>query len=71
MVPAYIDKIVAATSNCPAHEGGHGLWQRVKAGAVAPSLQAPGLLTGRAVLRVDGNFPNHHPDPSKPGTWPT
>ena len=36
------------------------------AGVIAPKLIEPRLHRDPAVLRVDGSFPNHHPDPGKP-----
>ena len=42
------------------------------AGAVAPELfKKLGCDIVPLFCEVDGNFPNHHPDPSKPETWPT
>ncbi len=66
VVPAYIDKIVGdvklsrpmkVVMDC-----GNGV-----AGAVAPELfKRLGCELVELFCEVDGNFPNHHPDPSKP-----
>lgn len=66
VVPAYIEKIVGdvklsrhmkVVMDC-----GNGV-----AGAVAPELfKRLGCELVELFCEVDGNFPNHHPDPSKP-----
>ncbi|MBS0348061.1 MAG: phosphomannomutase/phosphoglucomutase [Proteobacteria bacterium] len=66
VVPAYVDKIVGdvklsrpmkVVMDC-----GNGV-----AGAVAPELfKRLGCELVELFCEVDGNFPNHHPDPSKP-----
>ncbi|NML28502.1 phosphomannomutase/phosphoglucomutase [Zoogloea dura] len=66
VVPAYIEKIVGdvklsrpmkVVMDC-----GNGV-----AGAVAPELfKRMGCELVELFCEVDGNFPNHHPDPSKP-----
>ncbi|WP_298604204.1 phosphomannomutase/phosphoglucomutase [Zoogloea sp.] len=66
VVPAYVDKILGdvklsrpmkVVMDC-----GNGV-----AGAVAPELfKRLGCELVELFCEVDGNFPNHHPDPSKP-----
>ena len=66
VVPAYVEKIVGdvklsrpmkVVMDC-----GNGV-----AGAVAPALfKRLGCELVELFCEVDGNFPNHHPDPSKP-----
>ena len=52
---------------------GEGWWTAATALPVRrPGHPARHWLRGdRTVLEVDGNFPNHHPDPSKPGNLRT
>ena len=64
--PAYLDRIAGdvklARPMKIAVDCGNGV-----AGAFAPTLfRRLGCERHRAVLRVDGHFPNHHPDPSQP-----
>jgi phosphomannomutase len=41
-------------------------------GASAPAiLRALGCEVIDLYSEVDGDFPNHHPDPASPRTWPT
>ena len=41
-------------------------------GAFAPKLyRGMGCTVEEMFCDVDGNFPNHHPDPSEPQTWKT
>ena len=66
VVPAYVDKIVGdvklARPMKVVMDCGNGV-----AGAVAPALfKRLGCELVELFCEVDGNFPNHHPDPSKP-----
>jgi len=66
VVPAYIDRIVGdvklARPMKVVMDCGNGV-----AGAVAPGLfKRLGCELVELFCEVDGNFPNHHPDPSKP-----
>jgi phosphomannomutase/phosphoglucomutase len=66
VVPAYVDKIVGDVKlSRPMKivmDCGNGV-----AGAVAPELfKRLGCELVELFCEVDGNFPNHHPDPSKP-----
>jgi phosphomannomutase/phosphoglucomutase len=66
VIPAYLERVL---SDCRlsrpikiALDCGNGV-----AGAVAPALfQRLGCEVTPLFCEVDGNFPNHHPDPSKP-----
>lgn len=64
--PAYLDRIVSDIALArPMHvvvDSGNGV-----PGATAPTvLRKIGAQVGELFSEVDGNFPNHHPDPSKP-----
>jgi phosphomannomutase len=64
--PAYQERIVGGiTLSRPMKiviDSGHGI-----AGASAPAIfRALGCEVTELFSEVDGNFPNHHPDPSKP-----
>lgn len=66
VVPAYVNKIVGdvklARPMKIVMDCGNGV-----AGAVAPALfKRLGCELVELFCEVDGNFPNHHPDPSKP-----
>ncbi|WP_374495044.1 phosphomannomutase/phosphoglucomutase [Zoogloea sp.] len=66
VVPAYIEKIIGDVKlSRPMKivmDSGNGV-----AGAVAPELfKRLGCELVELFCEVDGNFPNHHPDPSKP-----
>ncbi|MDD2991572.1 MAG: phosphomannomutase/phosphoglucomutase [Zoogloea sp.] len=66
VVPAYVNKIVGdvklARPMKVVIDCGNGV-----AGAVAPALfKRLGCELVELFCEVDGNFPNHHPDPSKP-----
>ena len=66
VVPAYVEKIVGdvklARPMKIVMDCGNGV-----AGAVAPELfKRLGCELIELFCEVDGNFPNHHPDPSKP-----
>jgi phosphomannomutase/phosphoglucomutase len=66
VVPAYVDKIIGDVKlSRPMKivmDCGNGV-----AGAVAPELfKRLGCELVELFCEVDGNFPNHHPDPSKP-----
>ena len=66
VVPAYVDKIVGdvklARPMKVVMDCGNGV-----AGAVAPALfKRLGCELVELFCEVDGHFPNHHPDPSKP-----
>ncbi|CAJ48125.1 phosphoglucomutase, partial [Bordetella avium 197N] len=66
LVPAYIERIVSdiklARPMKIAIDCGNGV-----AGAVAPELfRALGCEVTELFCEVDGNFPNHHPDPADP-----
>ncbi|MCK6396389.1 phosphomannomutase/phosphoglucomutase [Zoogloea sp.] len=66
VVPAYVNKIVGdvklARPMKVVMDCGNGV-----AGAVAPELfKRLGCELVELFCEVDGNFPNHHPDPSKP-----
>ncbi len=66
VIPEYIDRIVSDIklnkSMKVVIDCGNGV-----AGAVAPELlKKLGCETIELFCDVDGNFPNHHPDPSKP-----
>jgi phosphomannomutase len=66
IVPAYIDRIVSGIQlSRPLKivvDSGNGI-----AGASAPGIfRALGCEVIELFSEVDGNFPNHHPDPSKP-----
>ncbi|MBN8283129.1 phosphomannomutase/phosphoglucomutase [Zoogloea sp.] len=66
VVPAYVDKIIGDVKlSRPMKivmDCGNGV-----AGAVAPELfKRLGCELVELFCDVDGNFPNHHPDPSKP-----
>ncbi|MDY0012617.1 MAG: phosphomannomutase/phosphoglucomutase [Rhodocyclaceae bacterium] len=66
VVPAYIERIVSdvklARPMKVVMDCGNGV-----AGAVAPELfRRMGCDLVELFCEVDGNFPNHHPDPSKP-----
>ncbi len=66
VIPAYIQRIVGdvklARKLRIVIDCGNGV-----AGAVAPTLfRAMGCELYELYSEVDGNFPNHHPDPSKP-----
>ena len=66
VVPAYIDRIAADVKLFRpvkiAVDCGNGV-----AGAVAPELfKRLGCPVDELFCEVDGSFPNHHPDPSKP-----
>jgi phosphomannomutase/phosphoglucomutase len=62
---AYIDRIVGdvklARPMKIVVDCGNGV-----AGSVAPDFPAHGLPVKELFCDVNGNFPNHHPDPSKP-----
>ena len=63
---AYVDKIVGDVKLARplkiVMDCGNGV-----AGAIAPELfQRLGCEIVPLYCEVDGNFPNHHPDPSKP-----
>jgi len=66
IMPAYIERIVSGIQlSRPMKivvDSGNGI-----AGASAPSIfRAIGCEVIELFSEVDGNFPNHHPDPSKP-----
>ena len=66
MIPAYIERVVSdvrlARPMKVVMDCGNGV-----AGAVAPALfRRLGCELVELYCDVDGNFPNHHPDPSKP-----
>ncbi|KAF1041395.1 MAG: Phosphomannomutase/phosphoglucomutase [Herbaspirillum frisingense] len=66
VVPAYVERIVSdvklARPIKVVVDAGNGT-----AGATAPALfRALGAEVVELFSEVDGNFPNHHPDPSKP-----
>jgi phosphomannomutase/phosphoglucomutase len=66
VVPAYVSKIIGDVKlSRPMKivmDCGNGV-----AGAVAPELfKRLGCELVELFCEVDGNFPNHHPDPSKP-----
>jgi phosphomannomutase len=66
ILPAYIDRIVSGIQlSRPMKivvDSGNGI-----AGASAPGIfRAIGCEVIELFSEVDGNFPNHHPDPSKP-----
>ncbi|SHE78519.1 phosphomannomutase [Lampropedia hyalina DSM 16112] len=64
--PAYLERIASDIQlTRPLHivvDAGNGI-----AGATAPAIfRALGCTVTELFTEVDGNFPNHHPDPSKP-----
>lgn len=64
--PAYLERIASDIKLArPLHiivDAGNGI-----AGATAPAIfRALGCKVTELFTEVDGNFPNHHPDPSKP-----
>ena len=64
--PAYLERIASDIQLArPLHivvDAGNGI-----AGATAPAIfRALGCTVTELFTEVDGNFPNHHPDPSKP-----
>jgi phosphomannomutase/phosphoglucomutase len=66
LLPAYIERIVSNVKLARplkiAIDCGNGV-----AGAVAPQLfRALGCTVTELFCEVDGNFPNHHPDPADP-----
>lgn len=66
VLPAYVDRITSSVKlSRPMKivvDSGNGI-----AGASAPALfRALGCEVIELFSEVDGNFPNHHPDPSKP-----
>ncbi|MCL2830371.1 MAG: phosphomannomutase/phosphoglucomutase [Betaproteobacteria bacterium] len=66
VIPAYLDRVVSGIELARpmkiAIDCGNGV-----AGAIAPELfRRLGCMAEELFCAVDGAFPNHHPDPSKP-----
>jgi phosphomannomutase len=63
----FVTRIVGGHQAVAPHEDRSGLAATAWPGASAPAIfRALGCEVIELFSEVDGNFPNHHPDPSKP-----